>query len=143
MTIIRVLLAAVGIGLAAYGLSLLLDLPPADLRSIGIWFTAGILAHDAVFAPLAAAAGLTARRAIPPRRWTPLAYATVATITLILVAVPVLGRSSTGNPTVLDRDYPLGLAIALAAVWLTALGATLAIWQRTSSRSRPNDQSHQ
>jgi len=38
---------------------------------------------------------------------------------LVLLAIPVLSRPGMrpDNPSVLDRDYPLGLTVALAVVW--------------------------
>lgn len=123
MTLIRLLLAALGVGLGWYGIMLLLDMNPTDLKSIALWFTAGILVHDALFAPLCAALGLTARRLLPASTWAPLACGALCTLTLALIAVPVIGRAGAipGNPTILDRNYALGLAIAIAVVWLAVL----------------------
>ncbi|UFS99194.1 hypothetical protein [Nocardia huaxiensis] len=132
----RVLLALAGIWLAAYGISELLDFPPADLKSVALWFAGGILVHDGIFAPLCAAAGVTARRFLPPRRWAPLACGAVCTVTLLLLAVPVtsLDGANSGNPTLRDRPYALGLALALLTVWL--LVATVILLQHRVFRQR-------
>ncbi|WP_067571031.1 hypothetical protein [Nocardia acidivorans] len=127
MTVIRVLLIALGLWLGWYGLSLLLDMNPADLRSAALWFAGGILLHDGVFAPAAATLGVAARRMLPASWWAPVACGAVCTVTLSLIAVPVIGRAGAlpGNPTILDRDYILGLAISLAVVWLLVAVALL------------------
>ncbi|PXX64088.1 hypothetical protein DFR70_105270 [Nocardia tenerifensis] len=119
MSAIRILLLLAGLGLGWYGATLLLDFPRADLLSVALWFVGGILLHDTVFAPLCAAAGVTARRVLPDAWWAPTACGAVCTVALLLIAAPVLGRAHAvpDNPTVLDRDYPLGLAVALLAVW--------------------------
>ncbi|MFB7723992.1 hypothetical protein [Nocardia sp. NPDC056100] len=119
MRIIRVLLIALGLWLGWYGISLLLEMNPADLRSIALWFAAGILLHDGVFAPIAAALGVAGRRLLPSGWWAPVACGAVCTITLLLIAVPVIDRAGAlaSNPTILNRDYLAGLLISLAVVW--------------------------
>lgn len=117
---IRILLGLAGVWLAYYGISLFLPFPPADLWSVVIWFAGGIVLHDFVFAPLCVAVGLGARRLLPRSWWAPLAYGSALTVVLGALAVPVLVPHDTfGNSTVVDRNYPLGLGIALAIVWIT------------------------
>ncbi|WP_433729855.1 hypothetical protein ACQP0C_01565 [Nocardia sp. CA-129566] len=125
MTAVRILLLVVGVWLGWYGISGLFDLPPTDLASVAIWFAGGILLHDAVFAPVCAAFGLTARRLLPPTWWAVTACGAICSVALVLVALPVLDRSNamSSNPTVLDRDYPLGLTVALLLVWSLVLTA--------------------
>ncbi|WP_239476677.1 hypothetical protein [Nocardia arizonensis] len=128
MNVVRAALVVAGVLLGVYGLTLLFDLPRADLMSVIVWFAVAILLHDAVFAPLCAALGLTARRLLPATLWAPAACGAVCTVALLLVGAPVLGRGGAvaDNPTVLDRDYPLGLTIAVAAVWTCVILAWLA-----------------
>lgn len=55
-----------------------------------------------------------------PLRWqSPFAVAGLCSVVLVLLAIPVFSRPGMrpDNPSVLDRDYPLGLAVALAVVW--------------------------
>ncbi|MFI6366609.1 hypothetical protein ACIBG0_28100 [Nocardia sp. NPDC050630] len=120
MTVARIVLLLIGIWLGWYGISALFDLPPADLGSVAIWFAGGILLHDAVFAPICVAAGLTARHLLPPTWWAVTACGAICSVGLVLIALPVLDRRNamSSNPTVLDRNYPLGLAVALILVWL-------------------------
>jgi hypothetical protein len=134
-SLVRLLLLLAGLWTAGYGVLLLSKHPPRDLVWIAVWFAGGILAHDAVFAPLCAALGLGARLLLPRRWWAPAACGAVCTVTLLLVAAPVIGRrhAHPDNPTVLDRDYPAGLTIALLAVWALVVGAHL-----TARRGRPH-----
>lgn len=129
---VRVLLGLGGLWCAYYGISLILPYRPADLMSVVIWFAGGIVLHDFVFAPLCVAVGLGARRLLPRAWWAPLAYGTALTVVLGALAVPVLVPHTTfGNSTVVDRDYPLGLGIALAIVWIA-----VALWIIRITRPR-------
>ncbi|WP_406271507.1 hypothetical protein OH799_30860 [Nocardia sp. NBC_00881] len=119
MTFLRVLLLLAGLWLAWYGISLLLTMNITDLESVALWSLGGIVLHDVVFAPACAAAGLTARKLLSATSWAPLACGAACTVTLLLIAVPVIGReyAVTGNPSVLNRPYVWGLVGALAVVW--------------------------
>lgn len=136
ITAARGFLLVTGLGLGWYGIASLLDLPTTDLISVALWFCGGILVHDAVFAPLSAATGLGARRILPIDWWAPAACGAVCTVTLALIAAPVIGRRNTmpDNPTVLDRSYPLGLIAAVTVVW--SLVAIILLIQRQHRRLR-------
>ncbi|MEV0355676.1 hypothetical protein AB0H71_06375 [Nocardia sp. NPDC050697] len=140
ITAVRVALLVAGVWLGWYGIAALLGLSRPELISVTLWFAAGILLHDAVFAPLCAAAGVGARQVLPEAWWAPVACGAVCTVTLVLVALPVLRRGGAvpDNPSSLDRDYPLGLGIALAVVWALVLAVLLAKRHRETSRS-PRD----
>ncbi|MFR9751464.1 hypothetical protein ACL02S_10550 [Nocardia sp. 004] len=132
---IRAVLLLAGLWLGWYGLTLLLEFTTTDLTSVVLWFGGGILLHDAVFAPLSAAAGLGGRRILPAGWWGPAACGAVCTVTLALIAAPVVGRryALPDNPTVLDRHYPAGLAIALLTIWVLVV---LIGFGRTARSSR-------
>ena len=119
----RAVLGAAGLALIAYGVVLLLDNPGPTLLRIALWAAAGVLLHDFVFAPLVTALGFAGRRILPRSVWAPVAVAGLLSVTLVLLAVPVFDRPGArpSNPSVLDRDYPQGLWIALAVVWVCAL----------------------
>lgn len=115
----RALLVAVGLAVAGYGVVLLLEMPTPVLVRIVVWAVAGAVIHDLVFAPACAAFGLAGRRLVPGRWWPPVAVAGLCTVVLALLAIPVYARpgAHADNPTVLDRDYPLGFWVAVAVVW--------------------------
>jgi hypothetical protein len=117
---IRILLALLGIGAGAYGAVLLLENPPATIVRILVWAVVAAVVHDLVFAPVCAALGMAGRRLIPLPWQSPAAVAGLCSAVLVLLAIPVFSRPGVrpDNPSVLDRDYPLGLAVALLVVWL-------------------------
>ncbi|MDF2823530.1 MAG: hypothetical protein K0R68_938, partial [Mycobacterium sp.] len=119
----RVVLGAVGIVVIGYGAVLLLDNSGPVLVRIAVWAAAGVLLHDFVFAPLVTALGYAGRRILPRALWAPVGIASLLSIVLVLLAVPVFDRPGAKplNPTVVDRDYPAGLWIALAVVWVATL----------------------
>lgn len=115
----RIALVLVGVAMGCYGALLLLENPWPVLLNIGIWAAAGVVIHDFVFAPLSAGLGYAGRKLIRGRWWTPVALAATTTVVLLILAVPVFTRpgARADNSTVLNRDYPLGLWVALAVVW--------------------------
>ncbi|MFI1918643.1 hypothetical protein [Nocardia sp. NPDC020380] len=120
MTVFRILLALSGIGFAAYGIDLLLQMNTTDLKSIATWFIGGILAENLIYGPAAAVVGLLGHHLLPARWWKASAIGAICTLSLLLLAVPVLGRANAvpGNHTILDRNYPAGLALSLLTVWV-------------------------
>ncbi|TRW82131.1 hypothetical protein FK535_14745 [Mycolicibacterium sp. 018/SC-01/001] len=126
-------LVAMGVVIGVYGAWQLWALPVSALVRVGIWAAAGVIVHDFVFAPLTAALGYTSRRLITGRWWPPVAVAAMCSVTLVLLAVPVVDTpgAKPDNPSVLDRDYPLGLGVALTLVWLG-----VPLWQAIRLLSR-------
>ncbi|MGW0177900.1 hypothetical protein [Nocardia sp. NPDC003345] len=133
MTTLRILLLLAGLALGGYGVTLLADLGPEVVREIALWSVVAILAHDAVFAPLCAAAGYGVGRLVPATRWGVLTCGAVCTVALLLVALPMLASPATGNPSLLDRNYPAGLAVAVGVCWIAAVCGHL-LYRR---RARP------
>lgn len=123
MTAMRLLLAMAGIGLGVYGALLVWQNPPVIIVRILVWALVAVVVHDFVFAPLCAAMGWLGHRLIPAGSRSPIAVAALCSVVLVLLAVPVYGRPGMrpDNATVLDRDYPLGLAVSLGVVWLSVL----------------------
>ncbi len=136
MIVVRTLLLLAGLATAAYGIELVLKMSPVDRMSIAVWFLGAIVIHDAILAPLSAGAGVLGDHVFPARVRGPVTVGAVITFTLIVVAAPVLFRGgAVANPTVLDRDYPLGLAVALVVVW-AAVGIVV-YRRRRRSRAAP------
>ena len=131
MTAPRILLFVAGVTVMAYGAVLVLDLPLRTIVLIAVWAGGAVIVHDFVFAPLSAVLGYTGRRLVRGSWWPPVAVAALCSATLILLAVPVFDTpgAKPDNPTVLDRDYPMGLMISLLIVWscvpLYQVGAAL------------------
>lgn len=140
---IRLLLLLAALPVGWYGLSLLWSMPTADKTSVVVWLIAGLLAHDAVFAPLCLAAGHSARRVLPRRWWAPILAAASATTLMVLLSLPVVyprseSTQAPGNAqsdTLLDRPYGWGLTIALVIVWSLTV-ALIAQRHRTQDRVR-------
>ncbi|MGB2919898.1 MAG: hypothetical protein WA944_07955 [Mycobacterium sp.] len=120
MSALRVLLVVAGIAVGAYGAVLVWDFSPTVLVRIAVWVAVAVVVHDFVFAPLCAAVGLTGRSLIPVRWQAPAAVAALCSVVLVVLAIPVYSKPGArpDNPTVLDRDYALGLWIMIAAVWV-------------------------
>jgi hypothetical protein len=119
MTALRIVLIVIGVALGAYGAVLLWDNSSTVLVRIAVWALVAVVVHDFVFAPLCAVIGLAGRPLIPVRWRSPVAVAALCSIVLVLLAIPVYSRPGLrpDNPTVLDRNYPLGFWIAQAVVW--------------------------
>lgn len=144
--IIRTLLMAVGVALGAYGVSMLWDVSVPDKVSIGSWLVVGLLAHDAVFAPMVLVASWLLRRWIPQRWRRPVLIALAYTNVVVLLAFPVILPRSTAqrpsNPTILDRNYALGLTVAIVIIWATVFaGEVLLGTRRAGKRRRVSDSS--
>ena len=112
------------------------------MLNIGIWAAAGVILHDFVFAPLCVALGFAGRRLLPRRWWAPIGVAALCSVILLLLAVPVFDRPGAreDNHTVLDRNYPLGLWISLAVVWLalSRLCRCLSLRRHPTPNTRPS-----
>lgn len=130
---LRWALVAMGVAIGGYGAWQLWEFPTDALLRIAVWAAAGVIIHDFVFAPLTAALGYTSRRLIKGRWWPPVAVAAMCSITLVLLAIAVFDTpgAKPDNPSVLDRDYPLGLGVSLALVW-----ASVPLWYAISALSR-------
>jgi hypothetical protein len=117
---VRVLLIAAGVAVSGYGVVLLWHAATEVLVRIVVWAIAGVALHDFVFAPLCAALGLAGRRLLPTRWQSPAALAALCSVVLALLAIPVYSKPGLrpDNPSVLDRNYPVGLWVALAVVWV-------------------------
>jgi len=99
------------------------------------WLLGGPVSHDLLLAPVAGMVGLGIAVAAPRRLRGPVAAGLALSAMLVLLALPGLVRPSPGppNPGLADRNYPLGLAIALAATWLAVTVTALL------TRHRPGD----
>ncbi|SED67393.1 hypothetical protein SAMN04489727_8845 [Amycolatopsis tolypomycina] len=126
MKAVRVLLALPGLAALAWGAVLFaeyaLPLRP-DVYGTVTWLVGGPIVNDAVIAPLTALLGITLARRLPPRWRTPVTAGTVITATLAILAFPLLWRpyGTPPMPGLHDTDPTPGLALTVAAVWLTVV----------------------
>lgn len=129
---LRVALGAVGLAATTYGLMMLDDRGPENLRAVVTWLVAGVILHDAVLAPLTILVCVVGARVLPGRFRAPVAGGLLVVGSVTLLAVPVLGRfgARPDNPTLLDRDYTTG--------WLVMAGLAL-VTMLALARRRPRD----
>ena len=117
----RLLLGALGVAVATYGGWLLLQEDLSDLADTAVWLAGGVVLHDFVLVPLTLLLGLALVRLLPANLRAPVAGGLVVLGTVTLMAVPVLGGwgANADNPTILDRNYPVG--------WLVVAGVTMLV----------------
>jgi hypothetical protein len=104
----RLAIGAAGIVLGLYGAFLLLSRQdPDQWLEVGIWFGAGVAAHDVVLSALVVGVCLLGARLLPEPWRAPATIALVVWGTLTVVTVPVLTRAGAraDNATLLDRPY--------------------------------------
>ena len=117
----RLLLGALGVAVATYGGWLLLQEDLSDLVVTAVWLAGGVVLHDFVLVPVTLLLGLALIRLLPADLRAPMAGGLVVLGTVTLSAVPVLGGwgANADNPTILDRNYPVG--------WLVVAGVTMLV----------------
>jgi hypothetical protein len=137
---LRIVIGALGLAGAAYGVIELLDLGLDNLVAAGTWLVGGVLLHDGAVAPLTIAVCFLIARAWRRRVPAPVVIGAVVLATVTVVAIPVLGRfgARADNSTLLDRNYVLGwLVLATLTVMVTGVTvATAAARARTKGGDR-------
>jgi hypothetical protein len=129
------------LGVLAIGFGAVLAVTGLGLRSVrlAIWLGAPVAIHDGIVVPLALALGWAGRRLLPRPAWGPAAAGLVVTGTLLALAAVVLPRPSPDPalPSLLDRNYPAGLAVALGLVWsITAVAAAFRLRSARTTAGR-------
>jgi hypothetical protein len=118
MRALRFSLGAVGVVLTLVGVWHLLGNGFADLAATVVWLAGGVVAHDALIAPLVVLLGVGLLPRLPSWGRGPAVAGFVVLLTVTLTAVPVLGRfgAKPDDPWLLPRPY--------GALWL---GFTLVV----------------
>jgi hypothetical protein len=131
----RLVFAVAGLALLAYGALLTWEF--ATSRTVNAvqgaaWFIGGPVVHDGIVAPAVGVVGLLLSRFVPAAWRAPVAAGVVLSAVLTLLAIPLLWRPFrvVTNPGLHDRDYGVGLAIALGVVWIGVMIAGLAQQKR-------------
>ena len=117
---IRVVLGAAGVGLMGFAVTGALTDPDTAPVPHLLFLATLVVAHDGVVLPLAIGAGALVRRYVPARVRGTVQSGLVVSVALVVVGLPLVlgfGRGA-DNPSALPLDYPYGLLVALAAVWL-------------------------
>lgn len=103
--------------------------------SLSTWLIGAVLLHDVLIGPLACLVGSVVARLLPHPTRAVVQTGLATSGVLLLLAYPVLKAPENPNPTVLPRDYPMGLAAALlTVVLLTLVAATVAELRRRRAR---------
>jgi uncharacterized membrane protein len=119
MKIWRIVLAVVGIGLATYGVSLLLtQIPRQTLVLLALWLIGALIIHDGVLSPAVVAVGVALRRYVPDRGRRYLQFALIMAAMVTVIAVPMIYRAHTQPPAkaLLLQDFGINLTVLLAAI---------------------------
>lgn len=123
----------VGWGVIVFGIGgALVDARFTHPRSMAIWIVGCLIAHDFVLAPLVFAVGKALRRVASGAGRRMLQVSLYLYGVFVLVSIPVLGRfgQRPDNPTLLPRDYGVGLIVALAVVWAATTAVFIAVGRR-------------
>jgi hypothetical protein len=138
MRALRFSLGAVGVVLALVGVWHLLGNGFADLAATVAWLVGGVVAHDALIAPLVVLLGVGLLPRLPSWGRGPAVAGFVVLLTVTLTAVPVLGRfgAKPDDPWLLPRPYgALWLGFALVVV-AAVVGASV-LRRRRSGKGAP------
>jgi hypothetical protein len=137
---LRLLLGAIGVAAAVFGLLRLLQRGLPDVVDATVWLAGGVVVHDALVAPITLGATALAVRIVPDRARVPTMVGLVVLATVTVSAVPVLGGwgRRPDNATLLDRNYAAGW-VAMTVVVLVGVAAGLA-WRRLVPRTRGGEE---
>lgn len=118
----------VGWAVMAFGLWTLFRRAEATRpTSFATLFVGLVLVHDLVLAPLVTAIVAWAGPRLAPPARAKVTAAVIVSGALVLVSLPpLLGGRVPDDPSLLPRNYPVGLAIALVSVW-AATGALVLV----------------
>ena len=127
----RGVLGVLGVALVLVGVWRLLDIARTDfakLLSTGVWLAGGVIAHDAVIAPLALGVGFLVVPRLPRPSRAPAAAGLIVLFSITLLAIPVIGRfgAKPDNPSLLDRPYGALWLVFAALVLVGVIVASVA-----------------
>jgi hypothetical protein len=115
----RIILAAGGIALGAFGVfRLLTELPTYSLLILGVWLLAALVIQDAILAPSVVGVGWLLRRYVPDRgrRFLQVTLIMSALITVIAVPMIFLRGTQPAVKALLLRNYGSNLILIIAII---------------------------
>lgn len=135
MTGTRLAIGAIGVAVIVYGSVLLLH--TVNVFQVVPWIIGPVVVHDLLIAPLTIAVVWLAARYLPSYARTPAMFGLLVSGSLTIVALSVVGRrgASPDNPSLLNRDYLAGWAIAMAITW--SIVVLTALLRRGTGRRQP------
>jgi hypothetical protein len=119
MRVWRIVLGAVGIGLATYGISqLLTQISRQTLVLLALWLIGALIIHDVLLSPAVVGVGAALRRYVPDRGRRYLQFALIMAAIVTVIAVPMIYRAHTQPPAkaLLLQDFGINLTVLLAAI---------------------------
>ena len=127
MKIWRYGLGALGVAAVLFGLrGLVLGGVATHWPVPAVWLVAGVLVHDLLVVPVAAASGWVLGRVVPAPARPAVRGGLLVAAVVTVVALPVLsGRGDARNPSLTPLDYPRNYAVVLVAIAL--LTAVIAV----------------
>jgi hypothetical protein len=120
----RIILAAGGIALGAFGVfRLLTELPTYSLLILGVWLLAALVIQDAILAPSVVGVGWLLRRYVPDRgrRFLQVTLIMSALITVIAVPMIFLRGTQPAVKALLLRNYGSNLILIIAIIAVISL----------------------
>jgi hypothetical protein len=120
----RIILAAAGIALGAFGVfRLVSEIPTYSLLILAVWLAAALVIQDAILAPSVVGLGWLLRRYVPDRgrRYLQVALIMSALITVIAVPMIFLRGSQPAVKALLLRNYGSNLILIIAIIGVISL----------------------
>ncbi len=134
----RLLIAAAGVITGLFGAYLLLSRQNQDqLVSAAIWLATGVVLHDFVLAPVVLALVAVGGRLVPRSFRAPAIAGLVVLGTATVLAIPVLSGMGerADNPSLLNRNYPVGWLVLAVLVLVAVVVGGLVLRARRTARS--------
>jgi hypothetical protein len=127
MRVTRGLLGAAGVVLVLVGLYHLAGTSLSDLGNVVLWLAGGVIAHDAVIAPLVVLLGFVVLPRLPSGSRAPATAGFVVLLSVTLLAVPAIGRFGARDdvPSLLNRPYGALWLLFAALVLLVVVVASV------------------
>ena len=120
----RIILAASGIALAAFGVfGLVTEIPVHSLLILLVWLAAVLILHDAVLAPSLVGVGWLLRRHVPDRgrRFLQVALIMSSLVTVIAIPMIFLRGSQPAVKALLLRNYAANLILLIGIIAVISL----------------------